>query len=364
MKRSVLSTRGGWARDAPPALLGVGLGGPIVLSRMGLQEALGASSPFLLAWPAIMIAAFVGGFWPALVVSLLGLAVGQWAMETGGVPPLGPGGAVIFMAFGLVFAIAGGMRKRGLKRAAADAERVNDMQRRLAGVARLNAMGEIAATLAHELNQPLTAIASYAGAAQRLVERDCAPPGSVADLLEKITAQATRACEVIGRIRGHVTLGELVMSPQSLSEMFEEAVAVATAGAGRAVAVRRDFDAALDRVLADRIQIQQVMVNLARNAVEAMAVTPRCELRIGCRASPDGLVEAFVADTGPGLPADLAERLFEPFVTGKSDGMGIGLSVCRSIVEAHGGAIHGETDPYGGAVFRFTLRGAAAEDAR
>ena len=356
MKRTVPSTAGGWARDAPPALLGAGFGGLIVLSRVSLQGSLGASSPFILAWPAIMLAAFIGGFWPALAVSVLGLVVGQWALETGGVPPLGPGGAAIFMMFGLVFSIAGGMRKRGLKRAAADAERLNDMQRRLAGVARLNAMGEIAATLAHELNQPLTAIASYAGAAQRLVERDDALPGGVADLLEKVNGQAARAREVIGRIRGHVTLSELAPTPQSLSEMFEDAVTVATAGAARVVAVRREFDARADRVLADRIQIQQVMVNLVRNAVEAMAETPRCELRIGSRSGPDGLVEAYVADTGPGLPADLAERLFEPFVTGKADGMGIGLAVCRSIVEAHGGAIRAESDPYGGAIFRFTLR--------
>jgi two-component system sensor kinase FixL len=337
-------------------LVGAGLGGLIVMSRVALQGPLGASSPFILAWPATMLAAFIGGFWPAMAVSVLGLAVGQWAMETGGAPPLGPGGAAIFMMFGLVFSIAGGMRKRGLKRAAADAERLNDMQRRLAGVARLNAMGEIAATLAHELNQPLTAIASYAGAAQRLVERDNALPGGVAELLEKVTGQAARAREVIGRIRGHVTLSELVLTPQSLSEMFDDAVAVATAGAARAVAVRREFDPPADRVLADRLQVQQVMVNLIRNAVEAMAEAPRCELRIGARAGADGVVEAYVADTGPGLPADLAERLFEPFVTGKADGMGIGLAVCRSIVEAHGGAIRGESDPYGGAVFRFTLR--------
>ncbi|WP_372785772.1 sensor histidine kinase [Phenylobacterium sp.] len=356
MKRSVPNAGGEWTRAAPPALLAAGLGGLIILSRMALQEALGAKSPFLLAWPAIMIAAFIGGFWPAVAVTLLGLGVGQWALRTAGEAPLGPGGVLIFLLFGLVFSIAGGMRKLGLRRAAADAERLSDMQRRLAGVARLNAMGEIAATLAHELNQPLTAIASYAGAAQRLVERENAPPDSVPDLLQKVAGQAARARDVIGRIRGQVSRNELALAPQSLSEMFEESLAMAMAGAGRAVSVRREFEAAADRVLADRLQVQQVMVNLIRNAVEAMAGTPRCELRIGGRAGPGGLVEAFVADSGPGLPADLAERLFEPFVSGKADGMGIGLAVCRSIVEAHGGTIRGKTDPYGGAFFHFTLR--------
>ncbi|HEX4712834.1 sensor histidine kinase [Phenylobacterium sp.] len=356
MKRWVASAWVEWARQAPSAALAVGLGGLIVLARVALQGVLGAASPFILAWPAAMIAAFVGGFWPAIVVSVLGLLVGQWALQTGGVRPLGPGGAAIFMAFGCVFAAAGGMRKRGLKRAAADAERLNDMQRRLAGVARLNAMGEIAATLAHELNQPLTAIASYAGAAQRLVQRDAGQPANVGDLLDKVSGQASRANEIIGRIRGYVTKTELSLAPQSLSEMFDEALAIVTAGAGRKVAVRREFDAAADRVLADRVQLQQVMLNLIRNAVEAMAEAPRRELTLGGRAGPAGFVEAWVSDTGPGLPPELAERLFEPFVTGKSDGMGIGLSVCRSIVEAHGGAIRGETAPGGGAAFRFTLR--------
>jgi two-component system sensor kinase FixL len=331
------------------------------LSRVALQGVLGPSAPLILSWPAAMLAAFIGGFWPAIAVSLLGLAVGQWAMTTGGGKPLGPVGVVIFMGFGVVFAVAGGLRKRGLARAEADAARLDDMQRRLVNVARLNAMGEIAATLAHELNQPLTAIAGYAGAAHRLVARDAAQLTAVTELLEKVAGQALRARDIVGRIRGHVTQGELVLTPQSLSEMFQEAgaVAVATAGGDPPATLRQDFDPTADQVLADRIQLQQVMVNLVRNAVEAMANSPRREVRIGMRPEPGGLVEVFVADTGPGLPPDLAERLFEPFVSGKADGMGIGLSISRSIIEAHGGEIRAEPNPGGGAVFRFTLRRAS-----
>jgi signal transduction histidine kinase len=347
-----------WAGRAPSFLLAIGLGTPIVLLRVALQGVLGASSPLILSWPATMVAAFVGGFWPAVFVSVLGLVVGQWAMRAGGAKALGPGGVAIFMAFGLVFAIAGGARKRGLRRAAADAARLDEMQRRLARVARLNAMGEIAATLAHEINQPLTAIATYAGAAQRLVARDPPQLARINELLEKVVGQATRARDIMGRVRGYVTQNEMVLAPQCLSEMFEESVAVAMVGAGRAPVVRRDFDPSADGVLADRIQIQQVMVNLVRNAVEAMAETPRHELGVGSRAGPEGLVEAYVSDTGHGLPPELVERLFEPFVTGKSDGMGIGLSVSRGIVEAHGGGIRAEVNPGGGAVFRFTLRSA------
>jgi signal transduction histidine kinase len=351
----VLQGWAGWARRAPPAAAAVGVGGLIVLSRVLLQGVLGATSPFLLSWPAIMLAAFLGGFWPATAVSLMGLWVGQWALGAGGEPPLGPGGVGIFMAFGLVFATAGGARLRSLRRAQADAVRLTDMQRRLAGVARLNAMGEIAATLAHELNQPLTAIASYAATARRLVDRDGVPPAGVTDLLDKVAGQATRAHDIIGRIRAHLSRGELVLAPQSLSALFEEALAIATAGSGRVIAVRREFAAGEDRILADPVQIQQVMVNLIRNAVEAMTGAARRELTVGGRAGPDGRVEAYVSDTGPGLAAEVTEHLFEPFVSGKSDGMGIGLAVSRSIVEAHGGEIRAEARPGGGAAFCFTL---------
>ncbi|HEY8004170.1 MAG TPA: ATP-binding protein [Phenylobacterium sp.] len=339
--------------------MAIAIGTPIVLLRLALQGALGPASPFILAWPATMFAAFVGGFWPALAITLLGLWVGQYALTKGGAPPLGPGGVVIFLIFGLVFAIAGEMRARGVRRAAADAERLADMQRRLTGLARLNAMGEIAATLAHELNQPLTAIASYAGAAQRLAETDGGELVGVGELLDKVVVQAERAREIIGRIRGHVSQEDLALSPHSLSEMFEEAMAIALPGGGPVI-VRRVFESDTDLVLADRIQVQQVMVNLLRNAVEAMNGMPRRELRIGGRASSDGLVEARIADCGPGLAADLGPRLFEPFVSGKPDGMGIGLSVSRSIIEAHGGRIWAQNAPEGGAVFRFTLKPAPA----
>lgn len=343
--------------------MAIAVGLPIVLARLAVQPMLGAQSPFILAWPAAMLAAFVGGFWPALFVSVVGLLVGQWALRTAGAHPLGPGGVVIFLLFALVFATAGGLRQRGLKRARADATRLDEMRQRLGRVARLNAMGEIAATLAHELNQPLTAIAGYAGAAERLVERDAIDPARMTELLQKVSAQTTRAREIIGRIRGHITQGEPAVARQSLSEMFKDSLSVASAGTKVSMDVRRDFDSSADLVLADRIQIQQVIVNLIRNAMEAMAEGPRRELRIGGRAADDGLVEAYVSDTGPGLDPQLTDRLFEPFVTGKADGMGIGLSVSRSIVEAHGGTIRAASQPEGGAIFRFTLRRPPAEAA-
>ena len=363
MELRVSSSWRPWVRRTRSGLLALGLGLPIVLVRLTVQSILGAQSPFILAWPAAMLAAFIGGFWPAMIITLVGLSVGQWALRTAGARPLGPGGALIFMAFGLVFAVAGELRQRGLSRARADAARLDEMQQRLTRVARLNAMGEIAATLAHELNQPLTAIAGYAGAAERLIERGDLSPAQMTDLLRKVAGQTTRARDIIGRIRAHVSQGEPALASHSVSEIFKESVPVALAGTGVSVTVRQEFDPGADLVLADAVQVQQVVVNLIRNAAEAMANRPRRELLVGSRPAENGLIESYVADSGPGLAPEVAARLFEPFVTGKADGMGIGLSVCRSIVEAHGGAIHADSDPGRGATFRFTLRRAGVEAA-
>src|SRR5882724_6944673 len=127
-------------RRAPPAVLAVGSGGTIVLARVALQGELGAATPFILTWPAVMLTAFLGGFWSVMTVSGLGLAVGAWALSEGGGRPVRPIGVVFFLSFGLFFAIAGRARQRAQKQASADAERLNEMQHRLARVARLNAM--------------------------------------------------------------------------------------------------------------------------------------------------------------------------------------------------------------------------------
>lgn len=344
-------------RFRPSEALAIGAGAAIAMSRLLLQEPLGANAPFILAWPAVLLSAFLGGFWPALLVGLVGLWVGQEALTAGGAGPLKIGGIAVYMAFILVFAVAGGLRKRGLRRQQEDAERLSQMGARLSQVARLNAMGEMAGVLAHELNQPLTAIASYAGAAEHLARRPGADAGEVADLLRKVAEQTVRARDIIGRIRGYVAGAELDLQSHPLRELFAEAVAMATVAEGEAPILRQDFDSSAERVLADRIQIQQVMVNLVRNAAEAMRHAPRRELRIGSRPAGEGLVEVFVTDTGPGVSPELIDRLFEPFVTDKPAGTGIGLAICRSIVEAHGGKIWAEAGP-GGATFRFTLKDA------
>jgi len=361
VKRSLSIGAAGPRRQVWVLLSSTGCGTLIALLRLLLQDALHANAPFLLAWPGALLAAFFGGFWPAIIVTAVGAWVAQVVLTTNGLPPLGPGGLFIYGMFGLVFAIAGSLRKRGLRRAADDARRLGEMRVRLENVTRLNAMGEMAAALAHELNQPLTAMANYVGIAQRLAARADAQGGEaggeLGEMLDKISGQVVRAGDIIARVRGYVTRGEVAVSVEAVSTMFEEAAAVAMPGSARGgVVLRAEFDPGADQVLADRIQVQQVMVNLLRNAVEAMAGLPRRELRIGCRPRPDGFAQAYVADTGPGLDTEVAERLFQPFVTGKAGGMGVGLAISRNIVESHGGAIWAEANAEGGTTFHFTLK--------
>ncbi|MFZ5718646.1 MAG: sensor histidine kinase [Pseudomonadota bacterium] len=323
---------------------------------MPLQSALGPNAPFILAWPGMMFAAVVGGFWPTVIVGAVGLAVGQWALAEGGARPAGPGGVVIFTAFTLAFATAGGALKRGRRRARADAARIAELQSRMVNVARLNAMGEMAGSLAHELNQPLTAIANYLNAAEQVLMTADDGKARSAELIRKAAGQAVRAGQIVARIRASVDRGEVILAEESLSHLARDAVDAAVAGRADAeVDIHYEFDRVADRILADRIQVQQVVLNLVRNSLDAMEDRPRRDLRIGSRIGEPGFVETFVADSGPGVAPHVADRLFQPFVSGKTGSMGLGLSICRSIVEAHGGRLWAPSSAAGGAAFHFTL---------
>ena len=234
--------------------------------------------------------------------------------------------------------------------------RLQELQAELVHVSRRSAMGEMASTLAHELNQPLSAITNYLNGARRLLQRR-----DHADAEEKlrtaITAasdQALRADEIIRRMRAFLASGQTEREVLLLTQLIEEAGALALLGAKeRGVRIHFDLAEKADVVFADRVQVQQVLVNLIRNALEAMDGKRR-ELAI--RARSDGTKATIsVSDTGSGISPDIADRLFQPFVTTKDEGLGVGLSVCRTIVEAHGGRIWVEDNPGGGTVFSFTL---------
>ena len=344
-----------WGARARPLALGVGVGAPIALTRLLMQDSLGPNAPWMMAWLGIMVAAFLGGFWPAIVVTAIGLAIGNYVLVAAGAPPVGVGTAVIVSGFGLLLAVAGGLRQRNLRQARENADRLRKLQAQLLQVSRLNAAGELAGALAHEVNQPLAAIVNYVQAARRRAETEGPEALLREDLLDRLAEQADRAIRIVASLRAKVDRGEIEPSRQALPSLVREAVNIALGGAAGEIDVRYEFGPGTGLVLADRIQVQQVVLNLTRNAVEAMAASPRRALVVGSRLGEKDFVETYVADTGPGIAPELADQLFQPFATSKPDGMGVGLSISRSIVEAHGGRIWSEANADGGATFRFTL---------
>jgi len=222
----------------------------------------------------------------------------------------------------------------------------------------------MAATLAHELNQPLSAIANYMTGSRRLLEGATEENvKTVRDALDRAAAQAMRAGDIIRRLRDFVARGESERRPENARKLIEEASALALVGAKNlGVRTQFDFDPEIDLVLVDKVQIQQVLLNLMRNAIEAMEAMPTRELTIAARAIDAETVTVEVTDTGAGIAPEVADQLFQPFITTKRTGMGVGLSICRTIIEAHGGQIWVEPNPRGGTVFRFTLRRVTGED--
>lgn len=234
--------------------------------------------------------------------------------------------------------------------------RFQELQSELMHVSRLTAMGEMASSLAHELNQPLSAIASYMKGSVTLLEGPKPDLAKLRGALDRAGDQALRAGDIIKRLREFVAKGETEHTLEDPAKMMEEASALALVGV-KDRDVRVDLRLARDvgRVIVDKIQIQQVALNLIRNAIDAMADAPRRELEIRVQAEGGGAIRISVADSGPGLDPTVRDRLFQPFVTTKATGMGVGLSICRTIVEAHGGRIWAEDNSGGGAVFSFTL---------
>jgi two-component system sensor kinase FixL len=240
--------------------------------------------------------------------------------------------------------------------------RLQELQSELIHVSRLTAMGEMASALAHELNQPLSAIANYLHGLVRLLARPELPREKFADALGKASDQALRAGQIIRRLRDFAARGETERRVESLPKLIQEASALALVGAKEhGVRVQFRYQPGVERVLADKVQVQQVVLNLMRNAIDAMENVPVREMTVEVRRGGPGQAEVVVSDTGPGIDPEVAGQLFTPFVTTKAAGMGVGLSISRTIVEAHGGRVWVERAPSGGAAFHFTLQTADEE---
>jgi PAS domain S-box-containing protein len=226
---------------------------------------------------------------------------------------------------------------------------------------RVSTAGQMAAAIAHELSQPLTAIVNSLGAAKRLLPHGTfIGTGSALEVMNEAVQQSLRAGQVVGRLRNFLIRGETEMRVEDIATMVEEATTLALISAS-GVKMRVRLDPEAPYVLGNRIEIQQVLINLMRNSLEAMAGADRRGLSVTTTLRGSDLVEFAVADSGPGIDPDVADRIFEPFVTTKRSGMGMGLSICRSIIESHGGLLEFEPNPEGGAVFRFTLRAVLPE---
>jgi two-component system sensor kinase FixL len=267
-------------------------------------------------------------------------------------------------------AVIGGERlltifMRDVSERVATEQRLAELNSELLHAARLSAMGEMAEGLAHELNQPLTASVNFLGAAEMLMAREGADLGQIKDLIEMAREQALRTGEIIRRLRAFVAKGEVEVRAEPVEELVRDAVALVVASSFQPdVVVEYDLQAGQRMVLVDRVQLQQVLVNLLRNAVEAMrqSETGSGEIVIASRCIDSETIEISVNDTGPGLPESFLNAPWRSFASTKKNGMGVGLSISRRIIEAHGGRLVAENRAAGGATFRFTLQAIEAKE--
>ena len=242
--------------------------------------------------------------------------------------------------------------------------RLEDLQAELIHVSRVSAMGSMASTLAHELNQPIGAIANYVEAVRdRLVDLDPEELPMLVEALNDAAKDAQRAGDIVRRLREFVSRGEVARTVERLPTLINEASVLGLIGAReRGIEARFDLDPYASPVFVDRVQIQQVLINLVRNACEAMKDQEERRVTVTSQLDRPGYARITVADTGPGVAPEIADRLFTAFVSSKQDGMGLGLSICRTIIEANEGRIWMEPGEHGGARFHFTLPLAELED--
>jgi two-component system, LuxR family, sensor kinase FixL len=239
--------------------------------------------------------------------------------------------------------------------------RLQELNTELLHVSRLSAMGQMAAMVAHELNQPLTAITNYMEAARALLDRG-GDPSRIGNAMDRAGEQAVRAGQIIQRLRGFVSRGDSERRVEAISPLIKETTELARIGMRqKGVSIKLEDGPADVSILADKIQVQQVLLNLLRNAAEAVAAMERRDIVVRTELQNDA-VKISVTDNGPGLPEKVQAKLFQPFISTKKTGMGIGLSICHSIITAHNGRLWAEPNPNGGTIFFLTLPTASADE--
>lgn len=247
---------------------------------------------------------------------------------------------------------------RDISEQQANAHRLAQMQVEIANFSRLSAVGTMASAMAHELNQPLTAVANYLEAARDLLDKpDPETVDMVQDALDAAATQSIRAGQIVRRLRDYVSRGELDLRAVDLRAVISDAVSLAKVGIESQLAqVIVRLPEELPPVLADKLQLRQVFVNIIRNAIEALSGSENPQVRVTAALADDNEVAIEISDNGPGFQGDPGQSLFDPFYSSKPSGMGLGLSICQTIMEAHGTVIAYDRGPSGGAIFKFTLR--------
>ena len=232
--------------------------------------------------------------------------------------------------------------------------RLNEMEAVLVHMSRVSELGQNVSALIHEVNQPLTAIANYAAASIQLIKSSQGE--RLMPILQQLAEQVARAADIVRHLRAFIAHQQSERRLENVPRLVQDAIRLALAGSGEPPpTIETRYSSVASLVLVDCVQIEQVIFNLVHNAIEAMTASPRRVLTIGTKLMRDNMVEVSVSDTGSGLPPEIRAKLFEPFVTTKAGGLGVGLSICRIIVEAHGGQLQAEDNPGGGTIFRFTL---------
>jgi signal transduction histidine kinase len=342
----------------------------VAVLRWWVDPYLGSLAAYRLFYIAVVFTAWYAGLGPSLVSLALGLFLASFLFDdTRGTLVVFSYGDWVNCAMYIVvgtclISLTSGMARANARRRQVEGVlrgKEEDLQLRqveLAHMSRVNVMGEMAASLAHELNQPLHAAKNYARGSIRRLAKNPADDGQVLAALEQIASEVDRAAEILVRIRNFVKKIDSRLVPVSLNDVVNDAVAIL------AIEVKRsrgsivcDLGPDLATVAIDPIQIEQVVVNLARNGLDAMRGLENAQggLTIGTRRHDDRSVEVFVRDSGKGIGEQEMDRLFEPFFTTKSDGMGMGLAICRSIIRAHGGLIWVTPNEDKGCTFHFTI---------
>ncbi len=272
----------------------------------------------------------------------------------------GGGAMLAAVAASLVYNRAGEVRgtsaiMRDITEQRAADERFKNLQAELIHLSRWNTMGMMASTIAHELNQPLTAAVNYVRAARRLM--DASPPelGRVGEFLDRAVSETKLAGGIIRSLREFIDKRDSQRATQDINAIVEEAISLNAGAAESHAVIKARLGSSLPPVVVDKIQIEQVLLNLMRNGLDAMCGQGNKTLSVLTARGAPGFLLVSVADNGPGIAPEIASQLFQPFVTTKENGMGVGLTICQSIIEAHGGRIWAEGDKPTGTVFHFQL---------